>query len=99
MVGMIGAIAILVWFYYRAEKLGKNPALWAIVGALSYATTRWAFTLGVIRPIMGRGFYSHSSTMGFWIEISAIAVAFAVAMVIQWIFLRKGRSSSAVSTE
>lgn len=89
MIGMVGAIAVLVWFYYTAEKLGKNPALWAIVGALVYAATRWAFTLGVIRPIMGRGFYSHSATAGFWMETSAIAAAIAVVVIIKLIFLRK----------
>ncbi|MGH8560124.1 MAG: hypothetical protein ACREVA_06720 [Burkholderiales bacterium] len=92
MVGMIGAVAILVWFYYTAEKIGKNPALWAIIGALTYAAVRWGFTLGVIQPIMGRGFYSHSQTVGFWIEMSAIAVAIAVAVIIKKMFLRKSDS-------
>ncbi|MGH8548019.1 MAG: hypothetical protein ACRERU_05365 [Methylococcales bacterium] len=89
MIGMVGAVAILMWFFYTAEKVGKSPALWAIVGALVYAATRWGFTLGVIRPIMGRGFYSHSATAGFWIETSAIAVAIIVAVIIKTIFLRK----------
>lgn len=86
---MIGAVAILIWFYYAAEKVGKNPALWAIIGALVYAAVRWGFTLGVIRPFMGRGFYSHSQSAGFWIEISEIAVAIAVVVAIKIIFLRK----------
>jgi hypothetical protein len=89
MIGMIGAVAILVWFYYTAEKVGKNPALWAIIGALIYAATRWGFTLGVIRPIMGRGFYSHSATVGFFIETSAIVVAIIVVVLIRMMFLRK----------
>ncbi|MCI0655207.1 MAG: hypothetical protein L0Y39_12120 [Methylococcaceae bacterium] len=86
---MIGAVAILIWFYYTAQKVGKNPALWAIIGALVYAATRWAFYLGVIRTIMGRGFYSHSATAGFWIEISEIAVAITVVVLIKIAFLRK----------
>ncbi len=89
MIGMVGAVGILIWFYYTAEKIGKNPALWAIVGALVYAATRWGFTLGVIRPFMGRGFYSHSATAGFWIETTAIAVAIVVAVAVKVVFLRK----------
>ncbi|MCI0667145.1 MAG: hypothetical protein L0Y38_05295 [Methylococcaceae bacterium] len=89
MIGMVGAVAVLVWFYYAAEKLGRNPALWAIIGALVYAASRWGFWLGVIRPIMGRAFYSHSATAGFWMETSAIAVAIIVAVLVKVVFLRK----------
>ncbi|MGR9106950.1 MAG: hypothetical protein ACU843_08480 [Gammaproteobacteria bacterium] len=90
MMGMVGAIAVLAWFFYTAQKVGKNPALWAIIGALVYAATRWIWTLYVVRPFMGRGFYSHSGTVGFFIEISAIAVAVGVVVLIKMVFLRKG---------
>lgn len=91
MIGMIGAVATLIWYYYAAEKAGKNPAKWAIIGALVYAAARWAWTLGVVRTIMGRGFYSHSATTGFLIEISAIGVAVVVIVLIKFKFLGKAQ--------
>ncbi|GEM_PF-1539636 len=87
MIGMIGAVATLIWYFYSAEKVGKNSAGWAIAGALIYAGSRWAWTLGVIKPMMGRGFYSHSGLTGFLIETSAIVVALIIIVVIKFKFL------------
>lgn len=87
MIGMIGAVATLIWYFYSAEKAGKSPAKWAVAGALIYAATRWGWTLGVVRPMMGRGFYSHSATTGFLIEISAVIVALIVIVLIRFRFL------------
>ncbi|MGH8500365.1 MAG: hypothetical protein ACRERV_16385 [Methylococcales bacterium] len=88
-IGVVCAIATLIWFYYTAEKVGKNQALWAVIGALSYFMTRLLWTYVVFRPIIGPGVYDHSENVRFWGGASAIVVAIVVVVLINKKLLRK----------
>lgn len=88
MIGIIGALIIIFWYYYAAEKLGKNTAAWAIGGAMLYAGTRYLWTYGIIEPLMGKAFYKHSVSTGFAIEMSGIAVAILIVIIIKLKYLR-----------
>ena len=88
-IGVIFAVAAFIWFYYMAERAGKNPARWAIIGALVYFFTRLIWVYGVFRPIMGAGAYDHSENLRFWGAMSAIIVAVALVVLIKIKFLPK----------
>jgi hypothetical protein len=42
MIGMIGSIATLVWYFCSAGKAGESPEGWAIIGETIYFMTRYA---------------------------------------------------------
>ena len=88
MIGMIGSIATLVWYFYAAEKAGKSPARWAIIGGTIYFMTRYA-TWAAIGSVMGRSFNSHSANTGVMIELTTIGVALVVVVLVKLTFLGK----------
>ncbi len=88
MIGIIGALIVIFWYYYAAEKLGKNTAAWAIGGAMLYAGTRYLWTYGIIAPLMGEAFSRHSIFTGFVIEMSGVAVALLIVIIFKLKYLR-----------
>ncbi len=92
MIGIIGALIVIFWYYYAAEKLGKNTAAWAVGGAMLYVGTRYLWTYGIVAPLMGKAFTKHSVFTGFAIEISGVAVAFLIIIIVKLKYLRIPKS-------
>lgn len=91
MIGALGtlfAIAAFFWFFHAAGKVGKNQALWAIIGALSYFLTRVVWNYVVFRTVVGAARYDHSESLTIWGGTTAIAVAIGVVALIKFRFLR-----------
>ena len=87
MLGIIGGIFVVFWYYYTAEKWAKDTTTWAIGGAMLYAGTRWLWTYGIVESLMGKAFYSHSGSTGLIIEISGVAIAIFVAAIVKIYYL------------
>ncbi len=88
MLGIIGGVLVVFWFYHAAEKLAKDTTTWAIGGALLYAGTRLLWTYGIIKPLMSKSFYTHSGSTGSIIGISGVAIAILVAAIIKIKYLK-----------
>ena len=87
-IGIIGALVVIFWYYYAADKLGKNAAAWTIGGAMLYAGTRRLWTYGIVAPLMGQAFYHHTGLTGLAIEASGIIIAIIVVVAVKLKYLR-----------
>ena len=87
MLGILGGVIIVFWYYYTAKELEKDTTAWAIGGAILYAGSRWLWTYGIVEPILGKTFYRHSGSTGLMIEVSGIAVAILIAAIVKFKFL------------
>ena len=86
---MILAIITAVLAYRKAKETGRNPALWAILGAAVYIGTQLVVSVGIGLLIgMGQIIWEWPDTVYATYEILVTIVAIAASLLASWILLR-----------
>lgn len=80
MAGSIVAIAIAVWYYFTAQKTGRNPVSWAVAGMVLYFTVALAWTYFITPPIKDAASHSQSGVLIFLTRYAYILVGLACAV-------------------
>ncbi len=53
MLAKIVAIAISVWFYKSAQKIGENPIQWAVLGVIGFFLSATLAHYAISEPLLG----------------------------------------------
>ena len=82
MIGAIIVIAIIIWYWKSATKVGKNPWAWIVVGAFSYWIPM-VITYAVLMALFGSKIsYQHSIEFVIFTLIASILVGIVVAKLV-----------------
>jgi predicted membrane protein len=79
MVGGVIGVLICVWFYQTAIKLNLNPLQWIVGALIVYYGAKAGWTYGILKPLMGSGFKTHTMMTGVMIEVSGSLIGAACA--------------------
>jgi len=50
---IIVGIAVLVWFYVTAKKVGEEPVKWVVIGMIGYWLACWVMKLTLVKVLIG----------------------------------------------
>lgn len=76
MPGAIIAVLVCVWYYRTADQIKLNPLPWIVGGLILYYGTKYGWTYGVIKPLLGK-----SMASPFINDITGAAAGVIVAAV------------------
>jgi hypothetical protein len=92
---MLAVLATAIRFYRSAERLGLPALAWAVAGILVYYGGFLAFMHGVLRPLMGAQFQTHSFWAGIGMDLGSIAAgALCAALFGAKVLLKKAGKST-----
>jgi hypothetical protein len=88
---MLAVLATAIWFYRTAESLGLPPLAWAIGGVLIYYGGFLLWMYGVLHPLMGSSFKTHSFWTGIGMDVTSVASGTACMALFRFkVLLKKG---------
>lgn len=79
MFGGVAAALLCIWFYQTATKIHLHPLKWVVGVLILFYGVRYAWTFGVLKPLMGTQFRTHSMLTGVLIELSGVLIGGALA--------------------
>ncbi len=80
MLSSIVAAAFAVWYYFTAQKTGRDPVNWAIVGLVIYFIVALSWTWFVTPSIKDAAIHSQSKLLMYITRYGFIVVASACAV-------------------
>ena len=91
-VAVVTGLGVGFWYYKSAEKIGKNPIPWLILGQLIYFAIRLTWVYGIAKTFMGKQFYMHAPSQGLlFIEGPVLLLSVGTVLYIHRLFLTKAR--------
>jgi hypothetical protein len=92
---MLIILAIAVWLYQTAQQRGLPGVAWAIGGVIVYYGGFLLWMHGVLRPVLGGLFHSHSFGVGIGMDVTSILFgAFCAALFRFKVMPKQGRKPS-----
>jgi len=94
MLAKIFAIAVAIWFYQTAQKIGEKPLYWAVIGVIGFWLTAFIVHYVVTVPLLTvfkTGFVSVAVR-----QLPAL-VGFAATYLIRGKFLLKNAATSVMT--
>ncbi len=79
MLSSIVAASFAVWYYFTAQKTGRDPVNWAIVGLVIYLTVAFSWTWFVTPSLKDAAIHSQSKLLMYITRYGFIVVASACA--------------------
>jgi len=79
MFGGVVAALLCVWFYQTATKIHLPPLKWVVGALILFYGVRYAWTFGVLKPLMGVQFKTHTMWTGVLIELSGVLIGGVLA--------------------
>lgn len=87
----LAGVAVLVWFYLSAKKIGEPPIKWAIIGFIGYWLTWFLVNLTVVKSMAA--IIKGSMAMAFVVNLAP-----AVAGLVACYFIKKKLNADAGSS-
>ncbi|CAI8876355.1 hypothetical protein [Methylocaldum szegediense] len=89
---VIVILAIAVWFFQTAQRLGLPAVAWSIAGVIVYYGGFLFWMQVVLRSILGQSFHTHGFWLGIGMDVSSILVGAICAALFRYgVLMKKGR--------
>ena len=81
MISTLAAAVIAVWFYFTAQKTGRDAISWAVVGLVIYLTVAFSWTWFITPSLKDMAIHSRNGLMVFIARYAFIVVGVSCAVV------------------
>ena len=71
---ILAVLGAAFWYYRTAQRLGKPPIAFALLGVLVYYAGFWLWMHEVLGQFLGSHFKRHDVWIGIGMDLSAIAI-------------------------
>lgn len=93
LLSILAVLAIAIYYYQRADHTGKPALSWCAAGILAYYAGFLLWMYGILRPLLGAKFHTHSFGTGIMMDISAIVFGVTVAIILSIKTFREEKDS------